>query len=99
MSVSFPDIARFELKVGQTRCAADALVGLLGSDRAEFVGDRRVQGDPRRPGGLPHYECNPMLSEENQLKSMGLFGWFLFGQIVHQVFHHLRRCFGELAGP
>jgi hypothetical protein len=34
--------------------AADALVGLLGLDRAEHVGDQRVQGDPRRPGGLPH---------------------------------------------
>ena len=56
MSFSFPDIAQFAFKVGRSpRTAADALVGLLGLDRAEFVGDRRVQGDPRRPGGLPHH--------------------------------------------
>ena len=60
MPLSFPDIAQFAFKVGQTPwllgavSAADALVGLLGLDRAEFVGDRRVQGDPRRPGGLPY---------------------------------------------
>src|ERR1022692_4213469 len=34
--------------------AADALVGLLGLDEAHFVTEERVQGDPRRPGGLPH---------------------------------------------
>ncbi len=60
MSLSFPDIALFAFKVGQAPWPAadassrDALVGLLGLDRAKFVGNRRVQGDPRRPGGLPH---------------------------------------------
>src|ERR1035438_5523387 len=34
--------------------AADALVGLLGLDDSNFLGEERVQGDPRRPGGLPH---------------------------------------------
>src|ERR1017187_5143990 len=34
--------------------AADALVGLLGLNEAHFVTEERVQGDPRRPGGLPH---------------------------------------------
>ena len=47
MPLSFPDIDQFAFKVGQTPwSAADALVGLLGLDRAEFVGDQRVQGDP-----------------------------------------------------
>jgi hypothetical protein len=60
MSISTPDIVPSAFKVGQTPwllgavSAADALVGLLGLDRAELVGDRRVQGDRRRPGGLPH---------------------------------------------
>jgi hypothetical protein len=34
--------------------AADAHVGLLGLDESDFTGEERVQGDPRRPGGLPH---------------------------------------------
>ncbi len=34
--------------------AADAPVGLLGLDDSNFLGEERVQGDPRRPGGLPH---------------------------------------------
>ena len=36
--------------------AADALVGLLGLNEAHFVTEERVQGDPRRPGGL-HHDC------------------------------------------
>ena len=39
------------------RPAADALVGLLRLERAEFIGDRRVQGDPRRRGSAPHNNC------------------------------------------
>ena len=59
MSLSFPKIAELAWGVGQTPgqtpwSAADALVGLLGLNGVEFIGDRRVQGDPRRPGGLPH---------------------------------------------
>jgi hypothetical protein len=51
MPLSFPDIVQFAFKVGRApRTAADALVGFLGLDRAEFVGDRRVQGD--RPGKM-----------------------------------------------
>jgi hypothetical protein len=41
--------------MGRTpRSAADAPVGLRSMDEADFVGEERVQGDPRRPGGLPH---------------------------------------------
>ena len=41
--------------VGRTPwSAADAHVGLLGLKVADFTGEERVQGDPRRPGGLPH---------------------------------------------
>ena len=65
MSLSFPDIAQFAAIVGRTpRSAADALVGLFGLDGVEFIGDRRVQGDPRRPGGLPH-NFGPILSLGN----------------------------------
>src|ERR1700689_2908855 len=65
MSLIFPDVAQSTFKVGQppwllgTVFAADAFVGLLGLDRAEFAGDGRVQGDPRRPGGLPHHFSPP----------------------------------------
>jgi hypothetical protein len=56
MSLRFSDIAQFAFKVGQAWLlgavpAADALVGLLGSDRAEFIGDRRVQGGPAQTRG------------------------------------------------
>jgi hypothetical protein len=34
--------------------AADALVGSLRLYEGHFVTEERVQGDPRRPGGLPH---------------------------------------------
>ena len=55
MPLNFPDITQFAFKSGADPwSAADPLVGLLGLDGAEFIGDRRVQGDPRRPGGLPH---------------------------------------------
>src|ERR1017187_2677187 len=37
------------------RSAADALVGLLRLVEADFVGEKRVQGDPRGPGGPPHH--------------------------------------------
>ena len=41
--------------VGQTPwSAADPLVGPLQSGDMDRVGEQRVQGDPRRPGGLPH---------------------------------------------
>ena len=53
MSLSFPTNAQFV--VGRSPwTAADALVGLLGLGEAHFVMEERVQGDPRRPGGLPH---------------------------------------------
>src|ERR1700733_10790303 len=35
------------------RSAADAPVGCLGLDGVEFIGARRVQGDPRGPGVRP----------------------------------------------
>jgi hypothetical protein len=61
MSLSFPKIAQFAFLVGRSpRTAADALVGLPGLKEADSVGEERVQGDPRRPGGLPwglpHYD-------------------------------------------
>jgi hypothetical protein len=41
--------------VGRTpSSAADAPVGLLRADAADLVGEKRVQGDPRGPGGSPH---------------------------------------------
>src|ERR1700733_12677051 len=62
MRLSFPDIVQFAFKVGRApRPAADALVGLLRLDRTESIGERRVQGDPCRPGGLPH-KCSPITS-------------------------------------
>ena len=40
--------------VGQTPwSAADALVGLHPMSGAHRIGERRVQGDPRGPGGPP----------------------------------------------
>jgi len=42
--------------VGRTPwSAADALVGLLRMRESDFVGEERVQGDPRGPGGPPHH--------------------------------------------
>jgi hypothetical protein len=55
MPLSFPKTAQFARFVGRTPwSAADALVGLPGLDESDFTGEERVQGDPRRPGGLPH---------------------------------------------
>src|SRR5580704_5149344 len=54
MSLSFPDIAQFAFKVGQTPwSAADALVGLLGLDGAEFLRPAGP-GGPAQTRGLPH---------------------------------------------
>ena len=48
--------AQSALMVGRTPwSAADALVGLLATNRAGFPGEQRVQGDPRGPGGPPHH--------------------------------------------
>src|SRR5437867_10019766 len=45
--------------VGRTPwSAADALVGPLGVDDVDVVGEERVQGDPHGPGGPPHNEAN-----------------------------------------
>ena len=42
--------------VGRTPwSAADAPVGLHSADKADFVGEKRDQGDPRGPGGPPHH--------------------------------------------
>ena len=59
MSLSFAGAERSEVVVGRTPgrtpwSPADALVGLPGLEEADFTGEERVQGDPRRPGGLPH---------------------------------------------
>jgi hypothetical protein len=54
-NTSCPCTAQSAWMVGRTPwSAADALVGLAGSDEAEFVDDERVRGDPRGPGGPPH---------------------------------------------
>ena len=45
----FPRLLNLHSLVGRSPwTAADALVGLFDEER--------VQGDPRRPGGLPHYD-------------------------------------------
>ena len=55
MPLSCPESAQLAQFVGRSPgTAADALVGSLGFDKAYFVTEERVQGDPRRPGGLPH---------------------------------------------
>ena len=55
MPLSFPESAQLAQFVGRSPwTAADAFVGSLGFDEAHFVTEARVQGDPRRPGGLPH---------------------------------------------
>ena len=55
MPLSFPESAQLAPFVGRSPwTAADALVGSLGFDEAYFVTEERVQGDPRRPGSLPH---------------------------------------------
>ena len=56
MPLSCPESAQLVQFVGRSPwTAADALVGSLGFDGAYFVTQERVQGDPRRPGGLPHH--------------------------------------------
>jgi hypothetical protein len=55
MPLSFPNpLSSLSLWGGPPWTAADALVGSLGYHEAHFVTEERVQGDPRRPGGLPH---------------------------------------------
>jgi len=55
MPLSCPESAQLAQFVGRSPwTAADALVGSLGFDEAYFATEERVQGDPRRPGGLPH---------------------------------------------
>ena len=50
MTYSFPKM------VGRTPwSAADAPVGLLLMEEADSGGEKRVQGDPRGPGGPPHH--------------------------------------------
>ena len=47
--------------VGRTpRSAADAPVGLRTTDQADVVAGKRVQGDPRGPGGPPHHPVFPI---------------------------------------
>jgi hypothetical protein len=54
MPLSFPKTAQSAFLVGRTPwSAADAHVGLLGLDESDFIGEERVQGDPRRPGVCP----------------------------------------------
>jgi hypothetical protein len=52
MSLGFVSMGQSALIVGRTPwSAADALVGLPWADDADSVGEKRVQGDPRGPGG------------------------------------------------
>ena len=55
-----PSTAQSALMVGRTpgrtpRSAADAPVGFRNVDQADFPGEKRVQGDPSGPVGLPHH--------------------------------------------
>jgi hypothetical protein len=52
MPLSLVSIGQSALIVGRTPwSAADALVGMPRADYADWVGEKRVQGDPRGPGG------------------------------------------------
>ena len=52
----FPNAANAAQMVGRTPwSAADAPVGWLLMTEADFGGEKRVQGDPRGPGGPPHH--------------------------------------------
>jgi hypothetical protein len=65
MSLSFLESAQLDQFVGRSPwTAADALVGALGLREAHFVREERVQGDPRRPRGLPH-DCRNTQFPEN----------------------------------
>ncbi len=68
MPFSFPKTSQFAGLVGRFPCAAaDALVGSLGWDEAHFVTAERVQGYPRRPGGLPHDCVRTVLGNLNDI--------------------------------
>src|ERR1035438_2693350 len=57
MSLSFPKIAQFAFLVGRSpgpQPTPSSACRVL--READSVGEERVQGDPRRPGGLPHYD-------------------------------------------
>jgi hypothetical protein len=51
MLLSFP---KTDLVGRSPWTAADAPVGSPGLNEVDFLTGERVQGDPRRPGGLPH---------------------------------------------
>ena len=69
--------------VGRTpRSAADAFVGLLGLDGVEFIGERRVQGDPRRPGVRPTGVPSVLVL---LFLALNLFGQVPSGEIRVQV--------------
>src|SRR5713101_8743319 len=62
--------------VGRTPwSAADALVGMLGAR------DRRVQGDPRGPGGPPHHSSAGQTTVEFALAYAGVLLPLTFGLI------------------
>jgi hypothetical protein len=57
MSLSFPKIAQFAFLVGRSpgpQPPPSSACRVL--KEADSVSEERVQGDPRRPGGLPHYD-------------------------------------------
>jgi hypothetical protein len=55
MSLSFPKIGQFGFLVGRgPQPTPSSAYRIL--KEADSVGEERVQGDPRRPGGLPHYD-------------------------------------------
>ena len=71
-AASLVSSAQSGLMVGRTPwSAADAPVGLLGAKQTGFPGEKRVQGDPRGPGGPPHHFCG-ILSRFSALISASL---------------------------
>ena len=67
-AAKFSTDAQSPLMVGRTPgpgvpSGDDALVGLPGANETGLPGEKRVQGDPRGPGGPPHHFC-------------GILSWF-----------------------
>jgi len=81
--------------VGRTpRSAADALVGLQRPDTAVRLGQERVQGDPRGPGGPPHKLCRILVLRK--LNDIGLKG-ALKGRTWYRAPSRIGPCVGRNA--